>query len=33
MTDYPQLKITIAQFAQLLSNGGYEDVSGGGNDE
>ena len=33
VTDYPQLKITIAQFAQLLSNGGYEDVSGGGNDE
>ena len=30
VTDYPQLKITIAQFAQLLSNGGYEDVSGGG---
>ena len=30
VTDYPQLKITVAQFAQLLSNGGFEDVSGSG---
>ena len=30
VTDYPQLKITDAQFAQLVSNGGYEDVSGSG---
>lgn len=29
-TDYPQLKITTAQFAQLLSNGGYVDVSQSG---
>jgi hypothetical protein len=28
--DYPQLKITVAQFAQLLSNGGLVDVSGSG---
>ncbi|HEY6474377.1 MAG TPA: hypothetical protein VIY26_15895 [Acidimicrobiales bacterium] len=28
VTGYPQLKITDAQFAQLVSNGGYEDVSG-----
>ena len=30
LTDYPQLKMTIAQFAQLLSNGGYVDGSGSG---
>jgi hypothetical protein len=30
VTDYPQLKITLAQFAQLLSNGGHVDVSGSG---
>jgi hypothetical protein len=30
LTNYPQLKITIAQFAQLLSNGGSVDVSGSG---
>lgn len=30
LTDFPQLKITIAQFAQLLSNGGYVDVSASG---
>jgi hypothetical protein len=30
VTDYPQLKITDAQFAQLVSNGGYDDVSGTG---
>jgi hypothetical protein len=30
LTDFPQLKITAAQFAQLLSNGGYVDVSGSG---
>jgi hypothetical protein len=30
LTNYPQLKVTIAQFAQLLSNGGYVDVSGSG---
>ena len=30
VSDYPQLKITTAQFAQLLSNGGYVDVSGSG---
>jgi hypothetical protein len=27
---YPQLRITTAQFAQLLSNGGYVNVSGSG---
>jgi hypothetical protein len=27
---YPQLKITVAQLAQLLSNGGFVDVSGSG---
>ena len=30
LTGYSQLKITIGQLAQLLSNGGYEDVSGSG---
>ena len=30
LTDYPQLKITLGQFAQILSNGGYVDVSGSG---
>ena len=30
LTGYSQLKITLGQFAQLLSNGGYEDVSGSG---
>lgn len=30
VSDFPQLKITIAQFAQLLSNGGSVDVSGSG---
>jgi hypothetical protein len=30
LSDFPQLKITIAQFAQLLSNGGSVDVSGNG---
>ncbi len=30
LSDFPQLKITIAQFAQLLSNGGYVDPSPGG---
>ena len=30
LSDFPQLKITIAQFAQLLSNGGSVDVSGSG---
>jgi hypothetical protein len=30
VSDYPQLKITLAQFAQLLSNGGLVDVSGSG---
>jgi hypothetical protein len=30
VTGYPQLKITTAQLAQLLSNGGYVDVSGSG---
>ena len=30
LTHYPQLKITLAQFAQLLSNGGDVDVSGSG---
>jgi hypothetical protein len=30
LTDFPQLKITIAQFAQLLSNGGSVDVAGSG---
>ena len=30
VSDYPQLKITVAQFAQLLSNGGLVDVSGSG---
>lgn len=30
VTHNPQLKITIAQFAQLLSNGGSVDVSGSG---
>ena len=30
VSDYPQLKITVAQFAQLVSNGGFEDVSGSG---
>ena len=30
VTDYSQLKITLGQLAQLLSNGGYEDVSGSG---
>jgi hypothetical protein len=30
VTDYPQLKITVAQFAQFLSNGGFVDVSGSG---
>jgi hypothetical protein len=30
VTDYPQLRITTAQFAQLLSNGGYVDLSGSG---
>ena len=29
LSDFPQLKITIAQFAQLLSNGGSVDVTGG----
>jgi hypothetical protein len=30
VSDYPQLKITDAQFAQLVSNAGFVDVSGGG---
>ena len=30
LTGYSQLRITLGQFAQLLSNGGYEDVSGSG---
>lgn len=30
LTNYPQLKITIDQFAQLLSNGGSVDVAGSG---
>ena len=30
VSDFPQLKMTIAQFAQLLSNGGSVDVSGSG---
>jgi hypothetical protein len=30
VSGYPQLKITDAQFAQILSNGGYVDVSGSG---
>ena len=30
LTGYSQLKITLGQFAQLLSNGGDEDVSGSG---
>jgi hypothetical protein len=30
VTDYPQLEITTAQFAQLLSNGGHVDVSADG---
>ena len=30
LSDFPQLKITIAQFAQLLSNGGSVDALGGG---
>ncbi|HEX4126560.1 MAG TPA: hypothetical protein VHX67_03175 [Acidimicrobiales bacterium] len=30
LTHFSQLKITIAQFAQLLSNGGYVDVSASG---
>jgi hypothetical protein len=30
LSDFPQLKITIAQFAQLLSNGGTVDVSTSG---
>ncbi len=30
VSDYPQLEITVAQFAQLVSNGGFEDVSGSG---
>jgi hypothetical protein len=30
LTNFPPLKITIPQFAQLLSNGGYVDVSASG---
>jgi hypothetical protein len=30
VTHYPQLKITVAQLAQLVSNGGFVDVSGSG---
>lgn len=30
LAGYSQLKITLGQFAQLLSNGGFEDVSGSG---
>ncbi len=30
LRDFPQLKITLAQFAQLLSNGGTVDVSASG---
>ena len=30
VADYPQLRITTAQFAQVLSNGGFVDVSGSG---
>ena len=30
LTDYSQLRITLGQLAQLLSNGGYEDVTGSG---
>ncbi len=30
LTGYSQLRSTLGQFAQLLSNGGYEDVSGSG---
>jgi hypothetical protein len=30
LTGYSPLKITLGEFAQLLSNGGYEDVSGSG---
>jgi hypothetical protein len=29
LSDFPQLKIAIPQLAQLLSNGGYVDASGG----
>jgi hypothetical protein len=30
LTDFPQLRITLAQFAQLVSNGGSVDVAGNG---